>query len=36
VSGSRDDKSIACWPRVVHPFGLAGIALGLQDKDLGP
>ena len=36
LSGARDDKPIADWPRSVRPFGLAGIALGLQDRDVGP
>jgi hypothetical protein len=37
VSGdrAREKKAISGWPNVtVHPFGLAGIALGLQDREL--
>jgi hypothetical protein len=33
VTGSRDGKSVAGWPAAIHPFGLAGIALGLQDRE---
>lgn len=30
-----DKKKIADWPGgVIHPFGLAGLSLGLQDNDL--
>jgi hypothetical protein len=35
LSGNRDDekKAVAGWsPTPIHPFGLAGIALGLQDR----
>jgi hypothetical protein len=34
LSHKRDDekKATAAWPQPVHPFALAGIALGLQDK----
>ena len=31
---SKQKKAINTWPSPVHPFGLAGIALGLQDRDL--
>lgn len=33
MSGSRDTKVATGWPAAVHPFGLAGVALGLQDRD---
>jgi hypothetical protein len=33
VSGSRDTKPIAGWLGAIRPFGLAGIALGLQDRE---
>jgi hypothetical protein len=29
----KDQKFIAGWPAAVQPFGLAGIALGLQDRE---
>jgi hypothetical protein len=34
LSHNRDEekKATASWPQPVHPFALAGIALGLQDK----
>jgi hypothetical protein len=34
LSHKRDEekKATAAWPQPVHPFALAGIALGLQDK----
>jgi hypothetical protein len=34
LSGDRDAEkaATASWPQPIHPFALAGIALGLQDK----
>jgi hypothetical protein len=34
LSGDRDAEKAAVysWPQPIHPFALAGIALGLQDK----
>jgi hypothetical protein len=35
VSGKRDDevKAASAWPAALAPFGKAGVALGLQDRD---
>jgi hypothetical protein len=33
ASGKQDTRPLASWPAAIHPFGLAGIALGLQDRD---
>jgi hypothetical protein len=35
VSGNRSDevKAVSAWPVPVIPFGKAGVALGLQDRD---
>jgi hypothetical protein len=34
ISGDRagEMKATAAWPTQIHPFALAGIALGLQDR----
>lgn len=34
-AGGWDPKKLSGWPAVVKPFGLAGIALGQEDRD-GP
>ena len=35
VSGNRDAevKAVSAWPAALVPFGKAGVALGLQDRD---
>ncbi len=35
VSGDRSGevKDVSAWPKVLIPFGKAGVALGLQDRD---
>jgi hypothetical protein len=36
LTGSRDTGPLSGWPAgTIHPFGLAGVALGVQDREAG-